>query len=259
MSDQDKSLFSADDQSATLNQTPNQTAAAKQGDTLSESVAILVGEGRKYKTIDDLAKAYLNADEFVEKLKGENATLREELTKAKTLDDVLKRLKDEPSAGTQDRSDQSQGLTAQDVAKIVSNAITGHETAKIRQANLQASDAAMKKLYGDKAAEVFAKAATTPELRKALTELASVSPDKFVAVFQPAQAATGSHVDGSTAVNTAALSSISQSGRVADPGCKEFYDNLRRTKPNEYYSQAVQSQMHKAAIANQEKFFGASS
>jgi hypothetical protein len=253
MSDKDTSLFSAADQS----QTQNQTNAPK-SDTLSDAVALLVGEGRKYKTIEDLAKAYVHVDEFAEKLKSENAELRGKVAEATTLDSVLERLKAEPQATTEDHGSTSQGLTAADVAKIVSNTLTGMETQRTRAANLSASDSAMKKLFGDKAQEVFNKEATTPELKRALTELASVSPEKFVAVFHKPTAPVGTQVDGSTSVNTAALSEVTQSGRALDPNCKEFYDNLRRTKPDQYYSQAVQSQMHKAAIADQDKFFGRS-
>lgn len=251
-------IFGSDQTPA--NQTPETKTTTAQGDTLSESVALLVGEGRKYKTIDDLAKAYLNADEFVEKLKSENSTLREEVAKAKTLDEVLERLKEQPSTSAQDQGEKKSGsaaLSAQDVAKIVSDTLTGMETQRTRDSNLLKADAAMKKLFGDKAAEVFAKEASTPQMKKALMDLASVSPEKFVALFAPAKSG-GTQVDSTTRVNTGAMDVESVSGRAADPDCKEFYDELRRNKPNVYYSSAIQSQMNKAAVANRAKFFNES-
>ncbi len=237
---------------------PTEGQPTKQGDDTSSSVAILVGEGRKYKTIEDLAKAYLAGDEFIETLKGENSTLRTELAKASTLDEVLKQLK-APASGAGDKPATTtttvSGLSAKDVAQIVSNEITGRETKAVQAGNLKRADEAMKKLFGDKAKEMFDKEATTPEIRASLIQLASVSPDKFVALFAPVKAA-GGQVDSQTSVNTAALNGGGASGRVADEGCKEYYDALRRKEPSKYYSQAVQLKIHQAAVANPNKYFG---
>jgi hypothetical protein len=245
-------IFGEDNSQAKSTETP-----AAQGDSLPESVATLVGEGRKYKTVDELAKAYLHMDEFAEKLKSENATLRDEVSKAKTVDDVLKRLEAKPSASVQDPDDKkgsTAGLSVQDVAKIVSDTLSGLETQRSRNANLLKADAAMKAIFGDKAGEVFAKEASTPEMKKTLMDLASVSPEKFVALFAPAKSGGGSQVDSKTSVNTGALDTRSVSGREADPMCKEYYDALRRKDPRAYYSSAIQLQMNKAAVGN-EKFF----
>ena len=60
----------------------------------------LVGEGKKYKDATELAKAYANADQFIETLKSEKHTLEEEYNgfklKAKTVEDVLSRLDMKP-------------------------------------------------------------------------------------------------------------------------------------------------------------------
>lgn len=233
--------------------TPGDTGAASK-------LAILVGEGRKYKTPDDLANAYLEADGFMERLKAENVALREQGKASKTIDDVLQRL-EQQKASTQDKgADKAQqGLTADSIAKIVRETVTGLETEKSSNANLQRADAALKKLYGDKAGEVFAKEANTPEKKAALTQLASIDPDKFVKLFSPGTQDAGTRTDAGGTVNTAALDQTNNSARAADAGCKEFYSVLRKTKPSEYYSQAVQLKMNRAAVADPDKFFGKSS
>ena len=225
-------------------------------------LAILVGEGRKYASQEELAKAYLHLDDFAETLKGENTKLKADLATAKTLEEVLDRLKEAPVASAPDRGDkkvaaQAAGLSAVDVAKIVNDTLTGRETARTRENNLLQADAAMRKLFGDKAPDVFAKEATTPQLRVALTELASISPAKFVALFAPqVTTQTGNQIDSNTSVNTSALSAELTSGRVADAECKEFYDNLRRKEPARFYSQEMQLKIHQAALANPDKYFG---
>lgn len=259
MADQ-ASVFSTDDKSTT-EANPKQTAVSG-GDPTTGPLALLVGEGRKYRNVEDLAKAYMSADEFLERIKGENATLRDELKRSKTIDDVLERLKAEPSGTPADKGEQKQqptaGVSAQEVARIVREQLTGAETERTRQTNLVKADAAMRKLFGDKAREVFDKAADVPEKRKALMELASVAPETFVQLFVP-HGSQGSQVDSGSSVNTAALTGGMASGRDADPSCKEFYDTMRRKEPSKYYSHDMQIKMNRAAEANPDKFFGRSS
>jgi hypothetical protein len=257
MADQAPTVFGSD-------QTPTpdlqSNTSLSNGSDTTNPVALLVGEGRKYKTVEDLAKAYVNVDEFAEKLKGENATLREKAAEAATLQQVLDRLK-APEQSADDNSGKqaaptSAGLSATEVAKIVGETLTGLETQRTREANIRAADAALKKVFGDKATEVFNKAAPTADVRKALMQLAAASPDRFLEVFvKPAQV-SGSQADHHTSVNTAALLDSSNSGRAADPGTKEFYDDLRKKEPSKYYSQAIQLQMQNAAIKDRSKFYG---
>jgi hypothetical protein len=252
----DKDIFSGSDQSTNeTNKTDVNNGTS--GDPTTGPLAVLVGEGRKYRTVEDLAKAYMSADDFIERIKGENASLREQLGKAKTIDEVLERLKAEPSAASQDKDDKPtpSGLSVQDVRQIVSDTLTGVESARAREGNLRKADAEMKKLFGEKAAAVFEKEASTPAMRKALMDLASVSPDKFIALFVPKNN-SGTSIETNTSVNTAALSGDMASGRGADPSCKEYYDNLRRKEPAKYYSSAFQLQMNKAAVTDPSRFFG---
>ena len=73
---QDQGIFSSPDQGTPdPKQQQNQTAGAS-ADTTGP-LAILVGEGRKYRSVEDLASAYMNIDSFAEKLKDENSTLHE--------------------------------------------------------------------------------------------------------------------------------------------------------------------------------------
>lgn len=217
-------------------------------------VALLVGEGRKYKTLEDLAKAYIHLDEHTLSVKEENAKFREQLAQASTLDDVLKQLKDTKPAPSDQSAAPVKGLGVEDVAAIVKQTVTGLETTARKQANLVAADNKMKELFGDKAAEVFVKEAATPQMREALISLASVSPDKFVALFTK-DAPPGSSA-GKTNVNTAAMQSISHSGRATDPTTKEYFSEIRKKDPKLFYSASVQLAMQKAAISNRDHFYG---
>lgn len=248
MADQAPTIFT-DDQSKAAPVAPDTTVIDP-----NNPVALLVGEGRKYKTIEDLAKAYVNIDGFVEQLKSENSKLRQDLAQAKTLDDVLDQLKASNAPPPDKDESPVKALGVDEIAAIVKQTVTGMETARTKQDNLRKADAKMKELFGEKAAEVFSQEAPTQEKREALVALASVDPDKFVALF--AKPPANKQVGMGTDVNTAALQHINVSGRAADPTTKEYYEALRKKEPAKYYSQHVQLAMQKAAISNPAHYFG---
>jgi adenosine deaminase len=73
-------------------ETSPQPAASATPEQQPSLLTALVGETQKYKTPEELAKAYANADQFIEQLKEENRQLREKATAAKTIDEVLERI-----------------------------------------------------------------------------------------------------------------------------------------------------------------------
>lgn len=221
-----------------------------------DPLALLVGEGKKYKTPEDLAKAMLHADEFMETLKAENFKYKEQLQSAATIDDVLKRIENSNATGT-DKSGQPTpvALTASDVSKIVQEQVRAVELEKSRQANQMKAEKALKELFGDKAQEVLNAQAPTEEQKQVLKNLAQVDPDKFIAIFKPAQPGASQGV-GAPAYNPSAV--VTRADRENDPECKEYWDKLRRDPKttSKYWSQDSQTKKHQAAIRNPAKFFG---
>ena len=223
------------------------------------SVNVLVGEGKKYKSVEDLAKAYLSADDFIEKLKEENTHLRAETEKLSKLDEVLERLEAKSGSPTPDNSGEvgANSLSASDVAAIVEKTLTGRETATSMKSNMLSADAKMKEMFGKEAQAIFEEEANTPELKQTYLQLAQVNPDKFIALFSALRATkpTGSQVDSNTSTNTINLSSV-HSNRESDPDCKEYYNKMRKDNPNAYYSSKVQLALQKAVTNNKAKYYG---
>lgn len=245
----DKATIFADDKSAAAPVTTTTVIDP------NNPVALLVGDNRKYKTVEELAKAYVHIDGFAEQLKSENSELRQKLAEAKTLDDVLEQLK--PPATKKDDTPLApvKTLGVDEVAAIVRQTMTGLETARTREDNLRKADVLMKQAFGDKAAEVFSQVATTPDKRDVYTSLAAVDPEKFVALFVKPQGTTTS-LDTKTSTNTTSLSFSDVSARVNDPTAREYYDALRKKDPRAYYSQGTQLAMQRAVLANREHFYG---
>jgi len=70
------------------------------------AVDLLVGEGKKYKSVDDLAKSRINADEHIKQIEFENNNMRKELDtlssqreNSKTIEDILVKLDQANSGG----------------------------------------------------------------------------------------------------------------------------------------------------------------
>ena len=260
MTDNVDSIFNADQASQADNTNNADTGVTSTTTTQSEEISLLVGEGRKYKTLEDLAKAYVNADTFIEQLKAENQELRNKVVETKTIDDVLERLQaSQSNAAVTTSADQvpsTNGLSAQDVAKIVQQTVTGLETAKAKQGNLLKADAKMKEVFGDKAGEVYSSVAKTPELQAAYMKLAEVDPEQFVSLFtKQGTTSQGSQVDSGSNVNTTISYSSNNSVRENTPGTKEYFAKVRREDPKKYFSQSFQLELNKAA-QDPKKYFG---
>lgn len=221
--------------------------------TEQSMLAALVGETQKYKTAEELAKAYANADAFIEQLKEETRKLREQVAQAKTIDDVLERIQKPTAEVPPKEPPEVSGIKPEDVQTLVERTLEQKERERIRSANLLAADKAMKEKFGEKAADIFNSMASTPEVKKTLMELAAVDPSKFVAVFtgQPAVAATA--VDTSSVV-TGVTSSTSN--RASIEGTKEWANKIRKDNPNLYWSTEFQTKLQTLVTKNPTLYFG---
>lgn len=203
----------------------------------------LVGEKQKYKSVEDLAKAYANADEFIQKLKVENEALRKQAASSATLDDVLARLS---KPAEPQRTEAAPSLTPEEIAALVEKTVTGRETAMTREKNLLAADKLMKEKFGEKAVEKFNAKATTPELKKLYTDLASQDPAHFVSLFTEP-------VTQSAAMDTGSQSTANLSpnqGAAPAEWSKEWVQKVRKENPSRYWSADFQYQLQDKVIKN---------
>lgn len=212
----------------------------------------LVGETQKYKTPDDLAKAYNNADQFIETLKEENRKLREQAASAKTIDEVLERMSKQSGAPEADNP-PVQGLTPDVVQQLVEKTLEGRKQQESKNGNLLKADALMKEKFGEKAEQVFKQKASTPEKAKILMELAAADPTEFVSLFNGVQLPANNFDTGS--VNTTSVAS-SGGDRTRIEGTKEWAAKVRKDDPNTYWSQEFQYKLQQTVSKNPTLYFG---
>jgi hypothetical protein len=213
----------------------------------------LVGENQKYKTPDDLAKAYSNADQFIEQLKEENRKLREQTASAKTIEDVLERMSKQGSAPADDNP-SVQGFKPEDVQQLVEKTLEGRETASRRTTNLLKADALMKEKFGTKAEEMFKQRASSPEKAKILMDLAANDPTEFITLFTGTTSNAGNSMDTGS-VNTTSVPS-SGGNRAGIEGTKEWAAKVRKENPSHYWSQDFQYKLQQTVSKNPSLYFG---
>jgi hypothetical protein len=226
----------------------NQPAATTDGSLFTA----LVGETQKYKTPDDLAKAYNNADQFIETLKEENRKLREQAASAKTIDEVLERMSKQSGAPEADNP-PVQGITPDVVQQLVEKTLEGRKQQETKNGNLIKADSLMKEKFGEKAELVFKQKASTPEKAKILMELAANDPLEFVSLFAGTQLPSNNFDTGS--MNTTSVAS-NGGDRTKVEGTKEWAAKVRKDDPNTYWSQEFQYKLQQTVSKNPTLYFG---
>lgn len=200
----------------------------------------LVGEDKKFKSPDDLAKAKLEADAFVERLKEENSALR---AIGKTVDTnseklaamaaILEKIKGEPSTGGYDRSgdkananNQSiSGLSRDDVMKLFEEM----ENERRQEGNKKFANKKLAEVFGDKAHEVLKnKAEELGVSMDQMQEVARRSPSAFFNMIGlNGENKSRSSTQRGSSVNTEALEGSSGSGETGVRN-NAYYEKLKK-------------------------------
>jgi hypothetical protein len=230
------------------NDTTNQPTATTEG----ELFTALVGDTQKYKTQEELAKAYANADQFIEKLKEENRQLREQAASAKTIDEVLERMSKQREVPEYDNS-PAQEFNPDIVQQLVEKTLTSREQQRVKEQNLLQADKLMKEKFGDKAMDVFKQRANTPEKAQILMQLASTDPVEFANLFAGTPSVTN-NMDTSS-MNTTSVAS-SGGNRANIEGTKEWASKIRAEDPSKYWSQEFQYKLQQTVTNNPTLYFG---
>lgn len=211
----------------------------------------LVGEGKKYATVDELAKAYTNADAFIENLKRESGELRAELQTRLSVEEQLNRLQtqqrdDEPISTPPVQQPQApaqeSGINQENLAELIRNELNQSKEQERLRSNVEQVARRVTEVYGseEKANEVItAKAQELGVSVEFLQDVASRSPKAFYAQIglDAPQSQTPQPTSGNVNPAIVAINSNAQ----VKPNTYAWYQNLRRDNPTEYFTPAVQN------------------
>lgn len=216
----------------------------------------LVGEGKKFKDAAALAKAKVEADNFIEQLKRENAQMRQSISSEEKLDALLDQLKklQAPSSGTtitsgnqplesvpnQNPQTQTKALTVDEVQRLLDE----REAKAREQQNLNFAVQKAKEAFGANAKTVIETKAS--ELGMSYDDLvaeAKKRPQAFLKLIE-ANGPTSATRAPQTQINSAAAAKDSN-GNVKN---NAYYSKLRKEIGNaEFFKPAIQNEMERNA------------
>jgi hypothetical protein len=226
----------------------------------------LVGEGKKYKNQQELAKAVLYKDEFIDRLKSEAAQRREAEVKGRTVDDLIAAVRNANKTNVQKTDDDSgesdydsappNKQRAPDPEELVNKVLQALETKNLQESqkqNLATVQSTLVKLFGRNYEPELERVAQDAGLTKEeIDGIARKDPERL---FKVLRLNPNSNSAGSLFSPPANGQRTEQFNDTSGVRTANFYDALRKKDPIAYWSSKVQAQRHRDATKLGEKFF----
>lgn len=214
----------------------------------------LVGEGKKFATVEDLAKGKLEADAHIVQIEGENKLTREQLKdletkseKQATIADLIKTVQESNKQGKDDTNQMSD----EDLSKKIRSIVQGDADLSTKESNLaKANKAVLDKLNGDVEAAKAYVAERAEKLGMSVAELQTLgetSPDAFHALMGTNPSTVSSSVTALPGVKPPQGTEEEIDGHKT----KAYYDKLKKEMGIAKYwkDTKVQGQYTKDAMA----------
>lgn len=228
-------------------------------DTVVVTLADLVGPDKKYATVEDLAKAYVNADRHIDALESDLDEARSELTKRVTIEDFMDKMQsakdknDErppvtPASGQ--NTPPAAALTPEQVKGLLNEELSNLRVQDQRNANAafvkQELQAAYGKGYVNRLKERASELGVTPEY---LADLAKLQPKVVLELIGlPAAQPRGITPPRSS------FDALKAPPRRDEKNYK-YYQKIRRENPTLYFSPKFRMEMHAEAERQGETFY----
>jgi len=219
----------------------------------------LVGEGKKFKDEEALARAKWESDQFIKKVTAENEQMRKELATRMTLEEFWEKTKTTQSKTNEDDGDtlrrepvaQTNAPKPEDIVEMVRRELTEEKTKSQKAQNVEYVRQELTKTWGpdfsEKLARKAAELGSTPEF---LGSMAETQPKAFLALMvgQP----TGKPATNDYVPPRSAVTSPTQIGNQRNFA---YYEKMRKENSNLYWTPRVQNEIYKAAKELGEDFY----
>ena len=239
----------------------NNETAPDQGANVEGSILdALVGEGKKYANLEELAKGKAEADSFIDKLKDENSDLRKQAEEKTTIMDLMEAFK----SLNQEQESNSESVTPLDDEVLqgkLEQMIKEREAQRTSEANrTEAMKLVSEKLNGDeKAVDLFVqqKALQLGMEADKLWSLSEESPAGFAQIIglesQPTQQVTPMSLPHQNTEATTGGTSMEVDGFKT----KNWFDQQRREMGNKKFinSSTIQRRMIEAREKLGDRFY----
>tara|TARA_R110000868_G_scaffold40490_7_gene139716 strand:- start:5707 stop:6474 length:768 start_codon:yes stop_codon:yes gene_type:complete len=217
-------------------------------------------KGENWKDPQVIAKGKIEGDRHIESLTSQIAEMREDLEKTKNRVSIDNQLQEKAGVATQEpvvsKNNNSDGVEADtkpdttvDIEGLVEKTLVARERKAVVTRNIEEVNSNLEKTFGTEAAkEVQTRANELGMTMDQLQAIAVESPRAFFRLIGEAPAAESAGVV-SGSVNTAAALNKSSTQDF------EYYQNLRRTNSNHYYSSKMQNEMAESRVRLGDKFY----
>lgn len=256
--EQNDSLFSGNDATEVTTPSTSPQEPTRDGGSTSPTET-LVGEGKKFKTIDDLARGKLESDAFIAKLQSELAEMRSELNQRLSVEDALRKHDEryrQPTESTPQETPaeekvDNRGVSQEEIEKFVLDTIEKRDAFRSKKENLQSVKERLQAHFGaDYRTKVREKLNSLSLGEDFANGLAATQPKAFLELVGVRETPNAPSYEQSSVTSSVRLPT---SG--TEPRNYGYYRKLQAENPKEYFSQKVQMQMHKDAQEQGESFF----
>lgn len=221
---------------------------------------LVEAKGENWKDPEVLAKGKLEADGYIKTLEDQLAQMREDMKKQDYQAQLLEQLQNKATEtatvdtatpnniGSTETQNTTASLSENDLESLVEKTLVKREQDSVIKQNLSQVDQELVNSFGTEAeATVRNKAQELGMSMERLRDIAAESPTAFFALIGQPQKTFSPMVQGS--VRTEGVNMQASNARDWN-----YYQNLRRENPNQYYSPKVQQQMLQDRIKMGEKF-----
>lgn len=215
----------------------------------------LVGEGRKFRDNQALAKAKVDSDNYIRTLESkidqilaDHTQLQSDYRARASLEELLQKL-DAAQSNAQPEVKQEQQqpqISTNDISELVQKQIRASEQEKLQQGNMRYVQQKLTEHYGERFQNAFKQQVDNLGLSEEfVTDLAKNHPEvllRTIGVGQQQQS------DGFQAPPRSSQRSDSFSPRGPKKRTWSYYQEMKKNDPKSYYSKENTVQMHKDAI-----------
>lgn len=229
-----------------------------QPDENKDYIAELVGDGKKFKDTQALAKSKVIADQHITTLETELAELRNELKQRSNLSETIDQLKslakrpEEPSnEGIPDQSERKDVLTPEQLEDLLERKLTERETQKVLKDNQDFVQLELVKRFGSEdiaRSEINRKARELSISPEQMRLMAQNTPKVFLALV----------LEQKQQINTSTPRSsvnVQSTFKPTGPKTKSYWETVKKSDPNLYFSKEASIERHNQAIELGEAFF----
>ena len=164
----------------------------------------LVGEGKKFKDKDALAKSVFHKDDFIETLKREKEELESRMTTLQVEIEKQKKTTGSVTPNTTQSGTSKEVVTEESIQALIEKVVSERETTATRTRNLQSAKKHLMDNFGERAEEHLQTQASSMGITKEkLLEIASDTPSIFMRLFPVDKPKTQNSTSGN--VNTESL------------------------------------------------------